>query len=787
MIQARGISWLCSVAVALACAAAAEAHAAGDLAPRARAGVAQTSGALALDGLGQRVEVIRDRFGVPHIYAQSEDDLFFAQGFVQAQDRLFQMELWRRSGQGRLAELLGPDFVERDRLTRLVARPPADLTQEWESYGPGARRIAERFVAGINAYVASLSGARPLEFEWAGMTPERWAPEDLLSRAEAFAMTGNAVAEVTRARIAHALGLGAAKRLMPLEPAVELAAPAGVDLAAVDAALAESLARIGSPARFVDGDGSNNWVMKGNRTSTGKPLLANDPHRTLDHPSLRYLAHLVAPGWNVIGAVTPWFPGVAIGHNERIGWGLTIFRIDAQDLVVLETDPADPRRYASGEGFERMRVARESIRVRGGEPVAVELRWSEHGPVVHEDPARNLAFALRWTGSEPGTAGYLAALALDRAQSWEEFRSALRRWKLPGENFVYADIDGNIGYQAAGLTPRRAPGSGLLPQAAAHAGRFEGWLDLDDLPRVVNPENDMVITANHNVLPVDYAHVVGYEWVERWRLGRIAEVLSEERVFSLEDFTALQQDVKALPAAELVPMLLALDLARDSQARRARDLFVGWNQQLTRESAAAALFAVWQQQLERRAFERVCGGAALELDPRQFSIAPRVLLGLLGPPGAEREALVRRALDDALALLSERLGSDPAKWRWGDLHGATFHHPLATSDARRALLDRGPIPRPGYAHTVNNTRGGDFRQDGGASFRMVLDLADWDRSVATSAPGQSGQPGSPHFDDLIEGWDQGRYFPLAFSRAKVEELAEARLVLEPAPATPKEK
>ncbi len=770
------------VALALLLGCAASARAESDLAARAWAEVAQTSGTLALAGLARPVEVIRDRFGVPHIYAESEDDLFFAQGFVQAQDRLFQMELWRRSGQGRLAELLGPEYVERDRLTRLVARPPADLEAEWESYGPSARRIAERFVAGINAYVASLAGRRPLELEWAGMTLERWAPEDLLSRAEAFWMTGNAQAEVTRARIAHALGLEAAKRVLPLDPPVELVAPEGVDLAAVDAALAGSLAKIGSPARFVDGDGSNNWVMSGRRTTTGKPLLANDPHRTLDHPSLRYLVHLVAPGWNAIGAVTPWFPGVAIGHNERIGWGLTIFRIDAQDLVVLETDPADPRRYRRGDGFAPMRVARESIGVRGAAPVEVELCWSEHGPVVHQDAARHLAFALRWTGSEPGAAGYLAALALDRAKSWQEFRGALRRWKLPGENFVYADVDGNIGYQAAGLTPRRARGSGLFPEAARAGRGWQGWLDLDDLPRADHPENGVAITANDNTLPASYPHAVGYEWVERWRLGRIAEVLSQERLFSLDDFTALQQDVKAAPASELVPILLALDLSQDPDAGRARDLLASWDLRLARDSAAAALFAVWQERLEQRAFERARGGAALELDPKQFAISPRVLLDLLGPPGAARDAIVRAALAEALARLSERLGSDRSRWRWGDLHGATFHHALATTDARRALLDRGPIARPGYAHTVNNTRGADYRQDGGASFRMVLDLADWDRSVATSAAGQSGQPGSPHFDDLIAGWDQGRYFPLAYSRAKVEAIAEARLLLEPAPA-----
>src|SRR5262245_21552461 len=448
------------------------------LAERAKASLAQTSGDVTLPGLRESVEVRRDRWGIPHIYAASVDDVFLGQGFVQAQDRLFQMALWRMSTRGRLAELLGPDWVECDRLTRLVTRYRGDPAAEWSSYDPEAKRIATAFVAGVNAYVASLHGRPPLELQRAGIPLEPWAPEDLLARAEAFGMSSNATSEVSRAQLVRALGMERALELRPPDPPTELLIAPGFDLATVDGGLAAALGLLGKAPVFAapaggkgssgyDDDGSNNWVVSGSRTATGKPILANDPHRALDHPSLRYLVHLDAPGFKVIGAVVPWFPGVAIGHNERVAWGLTIFNIDAQDLVAEELDPKDPGRYRVGNAWEPVRSEAEMIAVKGRPKLKAELRFTRHGPIVYEDRGRHLAWALRWTGSEPGTAGYLAGLALDRAQSWPEFREALKRWKMPGENFVYADVDGNIGYQAAGLAPIRREGNGLLPVPGA--------------------------------------------------------------------------------------------------------------------------------------------------------------------------------------------------------------------------------------------------------------------------------------------------------------------------------
>lgn len=764
-----------------------------DLRAAARARLSRIEGRLVAPGLREPVEVLRDRFGIPHIYARSEDDLFCAQGYVQAQDRLFQMELWRRQTQGRLAELLGPGFVERDRLTRLVTRYRGDMAAEWASYGPTVKRAAERFVVGVNAHVDEVASRPPVEFDRAGLRPEHWSADDLLARAEAFGMSSNATSEVSRARLVHRFGQPVAQLLRPPDPPVEWAPAPGLVLEAVDEALASALAAIGAAPTFgappkpgsagYDDDGSNNWVVAPSRTSTGKPVLANDPHRALDHPSLRYLVHLEAPGFRAVGSVVPWFPGIAIGHNERIAWGLTIFNIDAQDLVQETLDPADPSRYRVLESFEPMRVFEETIRVKGAADVPVKLKFTRHGPVVREDPARGLAWALRWTGSEPGTAGYLAGLSLARAKSWPEFREALKRWKMPGENFVYADVDGNIGYQATGLSPIRKKGDGLLPVPGAR-GEYDwtGFASIDELPHAFNPPGGYLATANHNTLrPGD--RVVSHEWSNRFRIGRVREVLEAARGFGVAESQALQQDVVALPARDLVPLLRSVSFASFAEEARwlepARQLLLAWDHKMERTSAAAAVFAAFHIRLAQDYVASVLP-AGTRPDPALVrSASAQVLIDGLRAPGPARDLLVAGAFRAAVADVRKRLGDNPAAWQWGALHLATFRHRLSVDGAARALFDLGPVARPGYGYTVNMTGGGDFAQNDGATFREVIDLADWDASVATSAPGQSGQPESPHFGDLLPYWTEGRYFPLAFSRKKVEELTSHRLTLLP--------
>src|SRR5262249_46308124 len=344
---------------------------------------------------------------------------------------------------------------------------------------------------GVNAFIQISSRRLPIEFELTGIKPEPWTPEVCLTRMAGYIMTGNAAREVLRAQLVKAVGPENAGELAETDPFKKLVVPEGLDLTGINSKILAGATQASAPVSFATIEGSNNWVVDGTKTSSGKPLLANDPHRTLLLPSLRYLVHLVGPGWNVIGAGEPTLPGVAAGHNERIGFGFTIVGIDQQDLYVEEINPADPTQYRYKGRWEKMKIEREVVTVKGNPApyeAEVELRFTIHGPVIYEDKTLHRAYALRWVGSEPGSAGYLASLSLNRAKNWQEFLKALERWRVPSENLVYADVDGNIGWQAAGSAPIRKGWSGLLPVPGS-SGKYEwnGWLPLSELPRAYNP------------------------------------------------------------------------------------------------------------------------------------------------------------------------------------------------------------------------------------------------------------------------------------------------------------
>jgi penicillin amidase len=772
-----------------------------DVRDDARSRLSQVSGTLALSGLKEDVTVVRDKWGIPHIYAKNADDLFFAQGYVQAQDRLFQMDLWRRGTQGHLAEILGEDYLERDRLSRLLQyKGPMDV--EWASYGPGAKQIIAQFVKGINAWVDHIGDRPPIEFTIAGYAPGRWQPEDILSRAEGFLMSGNATTEVWRSRLVLAVGAERAAKLLPPDPVVSVPTPNGIDLQVMDRRVSDALAKIGAGAsgfgqnlqlraraagagvgEEVDG-GSNNWVVSGAKSATGRPLLANDPHRALDHPSLRYLVHLNAPGWNVIGAGQPWLPGVSFGHNDRVAWGATLFRADVQDLYVEKINPQNPRQYEYQGKWVDFETRTDEIRVKGlGAPQRVELQYTRHGPVILVEIDKHLAFALRSTGAEPGTAAYLGSLGIDQVNNCAEFRRSLKSWKVPGENLICADVDGNIAYQAAALTPVRKNWPGLLP-VPGWTGEYEwaGWYGLDDLPHEVNPKSGFVATANHNTLPAGEKRIINYEWSDPARINRIREVLMSKQKFDIEDFERLQHDSTAWNAGQIVP-LFANVRATDPEGEAARKTLVAWDRNVRKDSAAAALYVVLEQKIRDRVFaDKVPGALGAEYPSR----AGQLLVPLVTAPTAEwfganataaRDRLLVDALAAAVKELKEKLGNDIASWKWGNLHNATFRHALAGDRDTQQLLNIGPIPRSGYGLTPFATGGRGFEQNSGSSFRDVLDPSNWDRSVATSAPGQSGQPLSPHFDDLAKLWGNEQYFPLSFTRSAVNRNAEATLTL----------
>lgn len=763
-----------------------------DLPAQARRVLAQTAGTIKLTGLQKSVRVLRDEWGIAHIYAETQDDLFFAQGFVAAQDRLWQMDLWRRTGEGKLAEVLGPQAVERDRFARLL-RYRGEMKAEYESYAPDAQQIIAAFVRGVNAFIETSQDRLPIEFQLTGIKPELWTPEVCLTRMAGYVMTRNAASEVLRAQLAREFGKEFVDEWVETDPPRKLEIPDGLNLEGIDPKILAAATAAGASVNFNPtapnpNDGSNNWVIDGSMSATGKPLLANDPHRQIALPSLRYLVHLVGPGWNVIGAGEPALPGVAAGHNERVGFGFTIVGIDQQDLYVEEVNPANPNQYRYRGKWEPMRVEREQIKVKGeAQPRTVELKFTAHGPVIYEDKERRRAYALKWVGSEPGAAGYLASLSLDRAQNWSEFLKALERWKVPSENLVYADVDGNIGWVAAGMTPVRKGWSGLLPVPGA-AGKYEwqGFLPLKELPQVFNPARHFIATANHNILPPGYPHELGYEWSNPIRFQRITEVLSRSQIkFTVNDFEKLQHDAVSLPARELTAVLKEVKGA-PAELQPFIEMLTRWDCVLAKDSAAAALFEVWLPKLAPAIFKAQVPAKAWPLIASRLPLLKTIEAVKTPRPrwfGADsrtgRDAVLIKSLMEAVHEARERLGDDAAQWRWGKLHVAPFTHALSTTPERRVLFDLPVVERSGDGNTVLATSGPNFRQNHGASFREILDVSDWDRSVATNVPGQSGQPGSTHYADLLELWAEGRYFPLLFSQAKVEATAKQRLLLTP--------
>lgn len=784
-------------AIAIACGGSCAVAADSDWPRQAAASVARIRGDIRTAGLHQAVRVQRDRWGVAHIYARDQHDLFFAQGFVAAQDRLFQMELWKRAGQGRLAEVMGPALVPRDINARRL-RYRGDMAAEYASYAPDTLEILRAFTAGINAYIAAIRApggpGLPVEFRIAAFAPEPWKPEDCLNRLAAYSMMGNAASELLHAQLVSLLGAEQAAELAQLDPRVRLDPAPGTDFSGLSPALLANVvsADVRTPFPASSLHESNNWTIAGTLTASGLPLLAGDPHRVIAQPSLRYIVHLVAPGWNVIGAGEPALPGVAIGHNEHIAWAFTIFGLDQEDLYLETLNPGDPKLFRTAHGWSPMQEEREIIHVRGGADVAAVLHFTDHGPVLWEDGAR--ALALRWVGAEPGTAGYLGSLSLDRAQDWQQFELAMPRWKVPSENIVYADRAGNIGEHSTGRVPFRRNFSGLLPLPANGEFEWAGFVPNAELPHSFNPPEGFIASANQKMIPADYPYAVGFEWAAPTRFQRIQEVLAAARrsghKLTMADMQALQTDVVSLPARRL--QLLLRDAlgsggaANSDTTSRAAALLLGWDCAVRADSPSAALYELWADEL-RKSVTRLAVPDRARAVVRTWP-SDRVVAELAAPRtavfGAGAASARDRVLLDTLRTAYERAaaleGADPKQWSWGRLHRAYFRHVL-DAPGGTSLLDRGPVERPGDGDVVQATYfdDGSFEQTSGASYREIFDLSDWDNAAAINVPGQSGEPGSRHFDDLMALWSRGDYFPLRFSRKAVDAVTTDTLILQP--------
>lgn len=756
-------------------------------------------------GLAKPAEILVDTWGIPHIYADTYYDAFFVQGFNAARDRLWQIDLWRRRGLGKLAAVFGEAFVEQDRAARLFLYR-GSMFREWLAYGSDAKRIAESFVAGINAYLDLIDRhpeLLPPEFELLGYRPEKWAAEDVV-RIRSHGLWRNVTSEVMRARVACAAGLQEDLLRQPLEPEWKTKIPDGLDPCAIPADVLDTYRLAKANVAFVRdrqarlhavpvmppppeaeaGFGSNNWAIAPSRTRTGRPILANDPHRAHQVPALRYAAQLVAPGLDIIGAGEPALPGISIGHNERIAFGLTVFGIDQEDLYAYELEPYHPARYHyRGESEEFQRV-RERIDVRGEAPREVELWFSRHGPVIYHDAEGGRAFAVRAAWLQPGMAPYFASIGFLRAGNWNQFLAAMNRWGAPAENLVYADVDGHIGYKPAGLTPRRHNFDGLLPVPGDGRYEWDDFLPMDALPVEFDPARGWIATANAMNLPAGYPvdkYRLGFEWTPPWRYLRLEEVLAPKRKHTLAESVALQRDYVSVFARRVLGLVRSMDSPNDAAAP-AREMLMAWNADLTADSAAAALWNIW---LAEYLGPAVAAAALPEsLHGQIRTLDSRALLEWMGTHGDLASAIVDDTLAAAWAEARERLGDDPGTWAWGRLHRIAFEHPLLARAAPplRAQMALPALPRGGSGFTPNNTSyyGTDFAVRSGASWRMVLDVGRWDRSTMTNAPGQSGDPRSPFYGDLLRGWAADESFPLLYSRRDVERHLARRIRLSPA-------
>jgi penicillin G amidase len=767
--------------------------------------------AVALAGLEAPAEIIVDRWGIPHIYAASQHDAFFVQGWNAARDRLWQMDLWRKRGLGLLSANFGASFVAQDRAARLFLYR-SDMDAEWAAYGPDAKGWSQAFVDGLNARVAQVrSNAAPLpvEFALSGTQPDLWELDDLV-RIRSHGISNNAESESLRARVAKAAGGPRVdqlrRKVQPADHAVRI--PEGLDLTDIpDDLLAVyslatkdvSFAAPAEPSPAEDAEraaaelsqGSNNWAIAAAHTATGRPILASDPHRVLQAPSIRYLAHLNAPGLTVIGAGELHLPGVTIGHNGRCAFGITTFMIDQADHYVYELNPANPRQYRYAGAWEDMRIVAEQVPVRDGAAETVELAFTRHGPVLKIDAERYRAFALRTVWSEPGTSSYFGAARYQTAQNWPEFREALSHWGAAPMNFVYADTHGTIAWQPTGKAPKRRNWDGLLPAPGDGRYEWDGFATQAELPAMINPERGWVASANEMNIPEGHPSRdlnLGYEWADPGRIDRIAEVLSAGGGATVAENAKLQTDVYCNATVRAAALLRGLT-SPDPDIERALRLLQGWDGYETKESAAAAIASVWlNKHLATATARRVTNEAAAKIIAFGSPYGTTTYLQDLGPglgddPVAARREILLASLRSTLDELAQRLGADMAAWRWGDLHHASLIPPaaaLADSDLR-AKLSHGPTPLPGSAWTVwaSTYRMEDFAATQGASFRMVVDVGEWDNSLVINSPGQSGDPASPHYGDLFPLWARGEYVPMLWSRPAIEAAAETVFALTP--------
>ena len=768
--------------------------------------------------LQQPVEIITDKWGVPHIYANTTHDLFFAQGYQAASDRLFQFEIFRRKATGTMAEILGKRMLKRDMGARLF-QYRGNLDTEFAHYHPQGKLIIQSFTDGINAYIRKvLKGEMPMpvELQLLGIKPGYWTPSVVISRHNGWLT--NVQDELATARLLNKIGeakLNAITNFHPLIPDLRIdsiidkerlnddvlglynafrnplvfnredlsKSGANTTLTASDLS-----ASISANKLYKQTEGSNNWVVSGKLAANGSPMLANDPHRAIATPSLRYIVHLSAPGWNVIGGGEPTLPGVSIGHNEYGAWGLTIFETDAEDLYVYQLNHKNLSQYYYKGEWKTFEKITDSIKIKDAPTTVVSLYYSIHGPVTFIDSIHRIAYSVKCGWLQKGSAPYLASLRMNQAKNWLDFKAACAYSYIPAENMMWADKKGDIGWQTVGITPIRDTHSGMVPVPGDGRYEWSGYLPVLKKPSSFNPMIGFICSANENRTPANYPYMnaIGYTWSDAYRFDRITNILGSKKKITIADMKALQMDYYSIPASQLIPLLSKLEL-EDKNLKKAVTILQKWDYALDTASIAATIYVAWEQALNINLLKKMelhnLKGADIEFNTK------KMIDLLVNPTNAlgenfvlERDKILLQSLENALNNLKVKLGEDEAGWKYGQLNmkHILIQHPLSKllDEPMQQTLNAGPIARGGNENTVNSS-GSNLNQSSGASFRVIIDCSDWDLMTATNAPGQSGDPANKHYKDLFVSWGKNEYFPLYFSRNKIQTVKEKIVRLMP--------
>lgn len=760
-----------------------------------------------------KVEVLRDNNGINHIYANNQRDLFFMQGYLAAKDRLFQFEIWRRQATGTVSEIFGEEELERDIGTRLFMFR-GDLKEELNHYHDEGFEIITSYTEGVNAYIREVMNnpkSLPIEFKLLNIKPELWTPADVISRHQG--LLGNIEQELNIGRAVLKIGEEKVKSLQwfhPKDP--ELKLDENITEKDLDNDILKLYKAFRKPIEFkkeylvkkylkenepeisfIENEkylddkfsiGSNNWTISGNKTISGYPILANDPHRTIVAPSLRYITHLVAPGWDVIGGGEPEIPGISIGHNGFGAWGLTVFRTDAEDLYVYDINPKNLNQYWHKGRWYDFTIIKESIPIKGRENFEVDLYYSVHGPVTFIDKERKKGYAVRCGWLEPGGSPYLASLRMNQSKSWEEFREACNYSNIPGENMIWADREGNIGWQAVGIAPIRNTHSGLVPVMGD--GRYE-WVDylpIIEKPNIFNPKEDFFATANQNVTPISYDkwNAIGFSWSDPYRGDRVDDILSSKNKLSMQDMIDLQVDYFSYPSVYLIDLLNeVIDNENNflSQYSKYIDLLNNWDNILLKNSIEAMIYVNWERTIIKMFHEDYLPEEVNQL----LSVQLYTIIDQISKMEVnQKKSFLLETFLVSLNDLKNKFGENIENWTYGQVEykHIKVKHPLEdiVNDSIYKILSFKSYPRGGNGYTPNSTSS-NLSQSSGASFRVIIDTKDWDNSLATNSPGQSGNPTSPFYRNLYEDWANDKYFNLFYSKEKIKSNLHSREIYYP--------